>query len=221
MRITAIKYGEALFCEKDMVRGGSKDVFLPISFIVYLIQTQGRNILVDAGMDDKGGFSMPIFKPPHQILAEMGVSPTDITDVIITHAHPDHINGVHNYKNATIYIQKDEWMSEDNNIPEGFKVIMFDNEYILSDRVIVKKIGGHSTGSSIVLADSYVFCGDECYMQKSLTDNIMPGVTCCEKNSRNFLDIYCDEKYIKLLAHDPDLMKSRVGSALIFSENEL
>ena len=43
----------------------------------------------------------------------------------------------------------------------------------------------------------------------------MPGVTYCEKNSRNFLDTYRDKCYIKLLAHDPDLMEGKVGSALI------
>ena len=216
MRITAIKYGEALFGEMDIFKGGSKDVLLPISFIVYLIQTEDRNILVDAGMDNTDGFKMLIFKAPHQILNDIGIMPEEITDVVITHAHYDHIDGVRHYKNAVVYIQKDECLSEDNSIPDEFKVISFDEEYNLSDRIFIKKIGGHSIGSSIVLADNYVFCGDECYMMKSLTENIMTGATCCEENSQKFLDIYSDKKYIPLLAHDPDIMKGEIGSKLIW-----
>lgn len=215
MKIFAIKYGERLFCEKDMLYGGSENIWLPISFIVYLIKTEGRSILIDAGMDDCEGFKMPLYKPPHQILEEMQLSPSDITDVIITHAHSDHIGGVHHYKNARVYIQKDEQKSKDYNIPKWFCVSPFDDELRITDRVIIKKIGGHSIGSSIVLADSYVFCGDECYTQKSFTDNIMPGVSFCKENTRNFLDTYRDKSYIKLLAHDPNFMKGRVGSFCI------
>ncbi|MEE1013136.1 MAG: hypothetical protein U0L92_02335 [Clostridia bacterium] len=75
MKIVALKYGESVFGENYILKGGRKDVLLPISFTIYLI----------------------------------------------------------------------------------------DDTFSLTENVMIKKIGGHSIGSCIVLADNYVLCGDECY----------------------------------------------------------
>ena len=76
--------------ENYIFKGGRKDVLLPISFTIYLIQTENKNILVDVGCDDGAGFEMSIFKKPVDILKEYGLSPNDITDVIITHSPTKH-----------------------------------------------------------------------------------------------------------------------------------
>ena len=52
---------------------------------------------------------MSLFKKPVDVLKEYGLSPNDITDVIITHSHHDHIEAIRYYENATIHIQKDEY----------------------------------------------------------------------------------------------------------------
>lgn len=44
MKIVALKYGESVFGENFIFRGGRSDVLLPISFVIYLIQENGRNI---------------------------------------------------------------------------------------------------------------------------------------------------------------------------------
>lgn len=64
---------------------GRKDVFLPISFVFYLIQTQNRLILVDTGCDSIDGFVMMHFCKPVEVLKRYGLDPEDITDVMITH----------------------------------------------------------------------------------------------------------------------------------------
>ena len=40
MKITVLKYGESIFEEVHMFRGGRPDVKLPISFVFYLIETE-------------------------------------------------------------------------------------------------------------------------------------------------------------------------------------
>ena len=80
-------------------------MLLPISFTIYLIQTQGKNILVDVGCDDGAGFEMSVFKKPVDVLKDFGVSPEEITDVVITHAHHDHVEAIKYYKKAVIHIQ--------------------------------------------------------------------------------------------------------------------
>lgn len=55
MNIVALKYGESVFGENYIFKSGRKDVLLPISFTIYLIQTENKNILVDVGCDDGAG----------------------------------------------------------------------------------------------------------------------------------------------------------------------
>lgn len=49
--ITAIRYGESVLAESMVFKGGAGDKYLPISFTIYLIRTDTRLILVDAGCD--------------------------------------------------------------------------------------------------------------------------------------------------------------------------
>ena len=211
MKIIALKYGETVLEEGDIFEGGNPDIYLPISFTVYLIQTQGKNILVDAGCDDGAGFVMSIFKTPVEVLREYGLLPEDITDVIITHSHYDHVQAVKYYKKATIHIQIEEYEKAKRHIPVDFRVHLIDDEFTLAENLTIKKIGGHSTGSCIVLAENYVFCGDECYYEKNLSDKICTGISCNEEASRNFIAEYGQSKYIPLLCHDPDIMRGSVG----------
>lgn len=211
MKIVALKYGESVFREDCIFKGGAKDKHLPISFTIYLIQTENRNILVDVGCDDGAGFRMSIFKKPVDVLREYRLSPDAITDVILTHSHHDHIEAVRYYHNATIYIQLEEYPGAKPYIPADCSVHLFENEVSLTERVTVRKIGGHTVGSCIVLADHYVLCGDECYYATSLTDKICTGVSCNEAASQAFIEEFRKEIYHPLLFHDPGILAGRTG----------
>ncbi len=89
-------------------------------FIALLIQVEGRNILVDTGLGHEdepitfGGQTIPIKGQLKFLLPTIGVQPADITDVILTHFHPDHIGGVFtgtesNYPNARFHVHQREW----------------------------------------------------------------------------------------------------------------
>ena len=215
MKITALKYGESVFGENYILKGGRKDILLPISFTIYLIQTENKNILVDVGCDDGAGFVMSIFKRPVDVLKEYGLSPNDITDVIITHSHYDHIEAIRYYENATIHIQKDEYITAKKHIPTDFDVHLMDDEFSLEKNIIMKKIGGHSVGSCIVLADNFLLCGDECYYEKCLTDKICTGSSYNEKVSETFIAEFSKDKYIPLLFHDDKILQGEVGYVTI------
>ncbi|MBE6689373.1 MAG: MBL fold metallo-hydrolase [Ruminococcaceae bacterium] len=211
MKIIALKYGESVFGESHIFDGGRGNVLLPITFTIYLIQTENKNILIDAGCDDGAGFEMSVFKRPVEVLGEYGLTPDDITDVVITHAHHDHVAAVGHYKKAIVHIQKDEYPEAKRHIPEGFDVNLFEDGFTFSEKLIVRKIGGHSIGSCIVLADSYVLCGDECYYKKCLTDKINTGYPFNREKSVEFIQEYSDKKYIPLLFHDVDILKGKTG----------
>ncbi len=91
---------------------------------VLLIQSMGRTILVDTGMghkyDDKSKKIYKLDNSEHTLigaLANAGVTPDDVTDVIQTHLHFDHCGGsvsrtesgelVPTFPNAKYYVQKE------------------------------------------------------------------------------------------------------------------
>ena len=96
-------------------------------------------------------FDMHNFVPPVTALKEFGVSADDVTDIIISHAHHDHIEAVRDFKYARIHIQKDEYKSGKGYIPDGAKLNLFDRSTVVGGCVEVIKVGGHSFGSCIAL----------------------------------------------------------------------
>jgi hypothetical protein len=88
----------------------------PFSFV--LAQCGDRNVLVDTGFmqeDHRSGFSLkfgiPTWISPVRMLREMKLAPEAITDIVITHAHFDHMGSIAEFPNAHIYIQKSELLS--------------------------------------------------------------------------------------------------------------
>ena len=216
VKLTVVKYGDTVFGENYIFEGGDKSKLLPITFCIYLLETEGRKILVDAGCDDGSGFPMSIFCTPVEALGSIGISASDITDVIITHAHNDHIQAIGHFDKAKIYIQNEEYQRGKKYSPDSFEVITFEDSVELCRGVYAKKIGGHSKGSSIVLADAgektIVLSGDECYTNKNIKEKIPTGASCCREKSKEFVEEYSKDKYLVFTCHDPDIKRGQVGA---------
>ena len=56
-------------------------------------------------------FGIPTWISPVRMLAEMNLAPEAITDIVLTHAHFDHMGSIAEFPNAHIYIQKSELLS--------------------------------------------------------------------------------------------------------------
>ena len=96
----------------ELVSGGPSKDSINLFFMTWLIKgNNGKNILVDAGFtrDLDWASQIPWFTSPDTILMEMNIMPGDITDIIMTHPHSDHINGIRLFPNAHIWIQKEDY----------------------------------------------------------------------------------------------------------------
>ena len=206
LEIIPIEYGKSVLSESMIFQGGAEDKFRPIVFMIYLIKTQNRLILADAGCETMPGFDMRDFIGPIKALEKMNIKPEDITDVIITHSHHDHIECVSRFKNAVIYIQHDEYESGREYFSEGMDIKLFNDEMQICSSVKAVKIGGHSKGSCIVEitdnTEKYIIAGDECYLRECLDKRISTGTSYCPEKSRKFIEKYGSGKYTVLLCHD-------------------
>ena len=97
---------------------------LPTQINTLFIQTPSAKILVDTGA--AGAFG-PTTGQLLQNLGRVGVTPNDITHVIITHVHPDHAGGLltadgkSQFAKAKIYVNQAEhdfWMSDAPKFPD-------------------------------------------------------------------------------------------------------
>ena len=103
IEIIPINYGKSVLPESMIFENGAENKLHPIIFRIYLLKTENRLILVDAGCETMPDFDMRDFIGPINALKNIGITPDEITDVIITHAHHDHIECAKYFKNAVIY----------------------------------------------------------------------------------------------------------------------
>lgn len=204
--IIPIDYGKSVLPESCIFQNGAENKFRPILFRIYLLKTENRLILVDAGCETMPGFDMRDFIGPIKALNNIGISPGEITDVIITHAHHDHIECAKYFKNAVIYIQKDEYEAGKDYLSKDLIIRTFEDEMRICDGVKAVKIGGHSRGSSIVeitdVDKPCIIAGDECYMRECLTKQIPTGTSYNFENSCAFIQKYGKGGYTVFLCHD-------------------
>lgn len=217
MKIHAITYGRSVMPQSMVIAGGDPYTYLPIGLILYVIELENRWILIDAGCDTLPGFDLQDHVSPAQALRNYGIEPNQITDVIITHAHHDHVDGVRYFPRSRIYMQVEEYRKGKRYIPENAEVHTFTEECIVADCIHVTRVGGHSAGSSIATVQAgevqYVFGADECYLPICLEKNIPTGVSSNPQASRWFVSHFSDARYRVLLSHDP-----KVKTGIIFSE---
>ena len=111
--VYAIRYATLPnFPVAGLVKGADPARKLDIAMMVWLIKGNGRNILVDSGFYRDQFFKqwdVKDFVKPSEAVTQAGVKPEEITDVIITHMHWDHADGMDLFPKAKIWIQKDEY----------------------------------------------------------------------------------------------------------------
>src|SRR5258708_2700694 len=95
-----------------LVVGGPQDEKVDVDFVVWLIGGGGHSILFYSGVQRERWFKqwkIPDYLRPDEAVRQAGVKPEEVTDVVVSHAHWDHMGGIDLFPKATVWIQKDEF----------------------------------------------------------------------------------------------------------------
>ena len=113
--IYALKYfGLHSVPVSGLALGAPKKDTMNMFFMYWLIRgNNGKNILVDAGflkdLDIFKELNTSFYIRPDSVLQELNIKADEITDIILTHPHWDHIDGVSLFPNAHLWIQKEDY----------------------------------------------------------------------------------------------------------------
>jgi glyoxylase-like metal-dependent hydrolase (beta-lactamase superfamily II) len=96
-----------------LVQGAERGRKLDIAMAIWVLKGPGgRTVLVDAGYyrpQFLRQWRAADYTRPDKALERLGIRPEQVTDVIVTHMHWDHADGVDLFPKARVWIQKDEF----------------------------------------------------------------------------------------------------------------
>jgi len=101
--------------KSGVLYGAHNQGFVKLPYCYALIKGNGRVAMVDVGYNNKDygkhladKFGVENWRSPQTVLGEIGLSPSEVDTVFITHAHFDHFGNVEDFPKATFYIQERE-----------------------------------------------------------------------------------------------------------------
>ncbi len=100
------------FPVSSLVRGAAPDERMDIAMVLWVIRGGGRVVLVDSGFHRASWFDrfrVEDYLNPREAVALLGVDGAQVSDLIVSHAHWDHMGGIDLFPDATIWIQAAEF----------------------------------------------------------------------------------------------------------------
>lgn len=151
------------------------DETIRMDYFFWVLRNRDTTVVVDTGFDPAVGSERgrTTLCPPGDALHRLGIDPHDVSQVIITHFHYDHIGNVHLFPNAEILVNNQEldfWTSPwarrfhfaqtvrwqeiayiENAFRDG-RVRLFGDHETIADGLEADLVGGHTPGQLVVTA---------------------------------------------------------------------
>jgi glyoxylase-like metal-dependent hydrolase (beta-lactamase superfamily II) len=212
MTLYAVKYGESRFPASQIFKGDKSGRSLPFAWLFYVMKTDHGTILVDTGFHEAAAakrFGVR-FLPYQNELAAAGVTPESVTLIILTHAHFDHAGGIDLYPRANIVVNERERNSGALKNVNSSRIIMFKDDFSVSQGITVRRAGGHTPGSSYVEIsygpEKIILTGDEAYLPENVSKGIPVGAFCDSAANVNFLTMAKSSGARIFTFHDPSIV---------------
>jgi len=224
-------------------------ILLPVGF--YVVRHPRGNVLFDTGNNDKL-ISDPNYWPPalqslkpamtpdvaiDVQLKKIGLTPDDITYVVVSHMHLDHGGNVGKFPKSTLVVQRDEmsnalWPKAGTGGPYVLndfvglrdgkqRMIQLDGDLDLfgDGTLVVKRWVAHTPGSQMMTVrlrntGLAILTGDNVYFRENVEKNIPPNIVLAYYPT-GFYTAYewirqqmASQKADFFTAHDPDAFKA-------------
>ncbi|HKW57644.1 MAG TPA: N-acyl homoserine lactonase family protein [Candidatus Acidoferrum sp.] len=227
--IQAIRYASAEDQVAGLVMGAPKGEKIEIAMVVWLIRGGGRNILFDSGYHRETFlkyFPSRDYIRPDEAVKLAGVLPEQITDIVISHSHWDHLGGIDLFPHANVWIQKEEyryytgdaWQPRGDHggiDPEDVqqlvklntegRIHLVDGDNVEIFPGIHAYTGGHHTYASQYIRVAgdppFVLASDNCYLYRNLVEHKASATFTPDFHATN---IENQKRMIELAGSNPD-----------------
>ena len=187
-----------------------------------LARLPSRTLLVDCGFgldfSEALAQEFKVEREPflNSCLNKLGVDSEEVTEVVLTHSHFDHVlgatqNGTPTFPKARYHIQKLAW---DDSSDENWKselagrVNLLDGDTDLFPGVRTFHTGGHSRGHQVVLVEGVLFPADICPSRLHLQPECVMDYDVDADRSRQAKEKLLDEGrklgWALVFSHDPE-----------------
>lgn len=109
--IYALRYAtRGALRSNHFIGGDPHDGPMPMDYFVWLVRSGQRTIVIDTGFTQEiaAQRKRDYLISPEVLLAQFGVNPQQVTDVVLTHLHYDHAGNLDKFPNAVFHIQDRE-----------------------------------------------------------------------------------------------------------------
>jgi glyoxylase-like metal-dependent hydrolase (beta-lactamase superfamily II) len=174
-----------------------------IPIACWLIKTTDGYVLFDTGVSPRAVPGLLRRDPlarfsDEDLLAQrldtLGLEPSDVDMVVLSHLHFDHAGGADIFRDSELVVQNDEYAfaqyppalfadfyyKKNFDLP-GYKWRLLDGDTELLPGLSALRSDGHTPGHQSLLVDlpetgPVILAGDCCYWQRSIDDEVPPGV---------------------------------------------
>lgn len=225
-------------CDKSILfKNGKLGETLLIGCFAWLLKNDETEelLLIDAGINNIDAVNMTKKgkdfrvrgkngKTVKEHLVAQNINIKNIKNIVITHAHYDHISGIVDFPEADIYLSRSEYEFAVNNESKVFddirtvlqskkkqgKIIFIEDFYDISSNIKLIAVGGHTNGSIIIevqdATQKFVFTGDAVFLKENLETNTPIGFSQNDNASLEVLNTI-DSNAVVLTGHDLSCME--------------
>jgi glyoxylase-like metal-dependent hydrolase (beta-lactamase superfamily II) len=235
----AVRYATLLgYDVASLVQGADPNRKLDLAMTFWVLKGKGgRTILVDAGFyrpEILKRKDVAAYTRPDKALEKLGIKADEITDVIITHMHWDHADGVDLFPKAQVWIQKDEYdhsagaermvaANDDGTLPGHYQALIKLNKdgrvhqldgdaKEIAPGVTVYTGGKHTFGSQYVgvntRAGLMVIASDNLYLYENLAKHVPIAQTVDAKSNlaaQDRMKKLASSTRLIIPSHDPEV----------------
>jgi glyoxylase-like metal-dependent hydrolase (beta-lactamase superfamily II) len=112
--VLAVRYGTRTTTRSEVFLHhhlyGEPDSPVGMDYYFWILRSSDRTVVVDCGFNERSGAirGRTMLCPPAEAMKALGVDPAEVTHVVVTHAHYDHIGNLDLFSSSRIVIAAEE-----------------------------------------------------------------------------------------------------------------